>query len=63
MKKFLAFLMAVVMVLSLTACGSKKDEAPAEEEKTQEAAPAEGEEEAPAEGEEEAPAEGEEAAE
>ena len=56
--------MALVMVLSLAACGSKKDDAPAAtDEPTQETTPAEGEgEEAPAEGEgEEAPAEGEEA--
>lgn len=64
MKKLLALLMALVMVLSLAACGSKKDDAPAAtDEPTQETTPAEGTgEEAPAEGEgagEEAPAEGE----
>lgn len=54
MKKLLALLMAIVMVLSLAACGAKKDDAPAAtDEPAAETAPAEGEaEEAPAEGEE-----------
>ena len=33
MKKFLAMLLALVMVLSLAACGGSKTEAPAETEK------------------------------
>ncbi|MGI5976692.1 MAG: extracellular solute-binding protein [Candidatus Limivicinus sp.] len=47
MKKFLAMLLCVVMVLSLCACTATKEEAPAE--KPAEAAPAETEAEAPAE--------------
>ena len=56
-KRLLALLLALVMVLSLAACGGKKDE-PAAEEPTTEAAPAEGETEEPAEaeGEDEEPA-------
>ena len=35
-KKFACLAMAMVMVLSLAACGGKKEEAPAEEAKTEE---------------------------
>ena len=52
MKKFIALLLALVMIVGLVACGSKSEPAPAEEKKEETAAPAPAEEtkeEAPAE--------------
>lgn len=47
-RKVLSILLAAAMVMSLTACGSKKEEAPAEAPKAEAEAPAEEKEEAPA---------------
>ena len=58
MKKIIALLLALVMVMGMVACGAKEEAPAVEEEKVE--APAEEKEEAPAE-EEEAPAEEEEA--
>ena len=59
MKKILALLLALVMVLGLAACGSKNEPAPAEPEKTTETpAPAEEKTEEPAPAEEQPAATG-----
>ena len=51
MKKFIALLLAILMVMSLVACGSKEvpaEEAPAKDQTTEEAPKEEAKEEAPA---------------
>ena len=56
MKKFIALLLALVLVVGLVACGAKNEPAPAEEKKEETTAPAEEKKEDPAPAEEPAPA-------